>query len=214
MENRKTTRLCIVRHGETDWNAQKRIQGHIDVPLNAVGLSQAAAAAAGLAGLRFRAVYSSDLSRAWQTAKAAAGVLGAELLPAVGLRERNYGVFQGRTAAEMAREHPDIHARYQARDPHYNFVTGESLESFAARVVGEVEALASRHVGESLLLISHGGALDICYRRATDRPLSTPRDFTIPNAAFNWFEVGPAGWRLLAWGDRKHLEQALEEVVE
>lgn len=214
METRNTARFCIVRHGETDWNVARRIQGHLDVPLNAAGLAQAAAAAAGLAGEAFTAAYSSDLGRAWATARALAGPLGLAVTPEPGLRERNYGILQGLTGAEIAARYPGIHARYLARDVDYDFETGESLSRFAARIIDAVERLAARHGGEALLLVSHGGVLDICYRRATGRDLSAPRDFAIPNAALNWFEVGPDGWRLLAWADRRHLELALEESPE
>jgi 2,3-bisphosphoglycerate-dependent phosphoglycerate mutase len=208
------TRFCIVRHGETDWNVERRIQGHIDVPLNAAGRAQATATAAGLAGFRFAAVYSSDLVRAWTTAELAVSRLGLEVRAEAGLRERHYGVFQGLTAAEAAERLPIAHARYLARDPHYDFEAGESLSRLAARVTAAVEALAERHRGQVVLLVSHGGVLDICYRRATGRDLSTPRDFPIPNAALNWIEVGPAGWCLRSWADRRHLARTLEESAE
>jgi probable phosphoglycerate mutase len=210
----RSTRICIIRHGETDWNLEKRIQGNVDVPLNATGIAQANAAAAGLAGYPFSATYSSDLERAWQTAQVAAGVLGLALAPEPGLRERHYGVLQGLTSAEIAQRHPQVHARYVARDPDYDFETGEALATFSARIVATIEALAARHPGQHLLLVSHGGVLDICYRRATGRKLSAPRDFAIPNAALNWFEVGPDGWRLIEWADRRHLERTLEESPE
>lgn len=204
----------MLRHGETDWNVEKRIQGHIDVSLNAVGLAQATAAAAGLAGQTFHAAYSSDLSRAWQTARTAADALGLQLLRAPGLRERHYGTLQGLTAAEIAVRYPETYARYLSRDPDHAFGAGETLAAFAARIAAAIEDLAARHPGESLLLVSHGGVLDICYRRATGRELSAPRNFGIPNAALNWFEVGPGGWRLLSWADRRHLQRALEESPE
>jgi probable phosphoglycerate mutase len=210
----KNTRFCIVRHGETDWNVERRIQGHIDIPLNAVGRAQAEATAAGLAAIAFVAAYSSDLVRAWQTAEAAARRIGLELKPDVGLRERHYGIFQGLTAAEGAERFPAAHGRYLARDPHYDFEVGESLSHAAVRVVAAIEALAERHAGQTVLLVSHGGVLDVCYRKATGRDLSAPRDFPIPNAALNWIEVSPSGWRLLTWADRRHLEETLEESPE
>jgi probable phosphoglycerate mutase len=210
----KNTRFCIVRHGETDWNVERRIQGHIDIPLNAVGRAQAEATAAGLAAHAFAAAYSSDLARAWQTAEAAARRIGLELKPDAGLRERHYGLFQGLTAAEGAERFPAAHARYRARDPNYAFEHGESLNDVAARVVAAMVALAARHPGLTVLLVSHGGVLDVCYRRATGRDLSSPRDFPIPNAALSWIEIGPQGWRLLSWADRRHLEQTLEESAE
>jgi probable phosphoglycerate mutase len=209
-----TTRICIVRHGETDWNVEKRIQGHIDIALNAVGVAQAAATAAGLAAHRFDAAYSSDLDRAWQTAQAIGQRQGIEVRKAPGLRERNYGVLQGLTTAEIASRYPTAYSHYLARNTDHNFKTGESLSDFSARIVTAVEALALAHSGQALLLVSHGGVLDICYRRATGRCLTAARDFPIPNAALNWFEVGEGGWRLLTWADRSHLERSLEESPE
>jgi probable phosphoglycerate mutase len=203
-------RLCIVRHGETDWNVERRVQGHIDISLNATGVAQARAAAAGLGGQSFTAAYSSDLDRAWQTAQVLGAALELGVTRAPGLRERHYGVLQGLTTAEVAVRYPKAYAHYLARDPDHDFRTGESLTAFAARIVAAVEALAAAHPGETVLLVSHGGVLDICYRRATGRGLSSPRDFAIPNAAMNWIEVGQEGWRLLAWADRRHLEETLD----
>ncbi len=214
METRNTTRICIVRHGETDWNIEKRIQGHVDVPLNATGEAQARATAAGLAGSRFDAAYSSDLVRAWRTAEIAVAGLGLTARWSIGLRERHYGALQGLTAEEIRTRHPEEHARYLVRDPDCGFTNGESLSAFADRVVSAIEALVSAHCGQRLLLVSHGGVLDICYRQATGRGLTSPRDFPIPNAALNWFEVGAGGWRLLEWADRRHLARALEESPE
>lgn len=214
METRNSTRICIVRHGETDWNVEKRIQGHIDVPLNATGEAQARATAAGLTEWQFAATYSSDLIRAWRTAEIATAERGLAVRPASGLRERHYGVLQGLTADDIRAGHPGDFERYLARDPDCGFETGESLAAFAARVVSAIEALALAHRGQQLLLVSHGGVLDICYRQATGRGLRPPRDFPIPNAALNWFEVGVGGWRLIEWADRRHLVRALEDSPE
>lgn len=200
----------MVRHGETDWNVEKRIQGHIDISLNATGLEQAEATAAGLVGHRFDVAYSSDLDRAWQTAQTIGIRQGLEVRRAPGLRERHYGVLQGLTTAEIAVRYPKSYAHYLARTPEHDFRSGESLVDFAARIVAAVERLAADHPGRTMLLVSHGGVLDICYRRATGRDLASARDFSIPNAALNWFEVGADGWRLLTWADRRHLERTLD----
>lgn len=208
------TRICFIRHGETDWNAEKRIQGHVDVPLNETGRAQALATAFGVAHHKFAAIYSSDLKRAWATAQAAGERLGLDVKVACGLRERHYGVFQGLTAAEGAHRHPADHACYAVRDPDHVFGNGESLRSFAARVVSAVDDLVRRHAGQTLLAVSHGGVLDIIYRKATGRDLSAPRDFKIPNCALNWFEFDNHGWHLRHWADRHHLERVLEQVAE
>lgn len=209
-----TTRICFVRHGETDWNTEKRIQGQIDIPLNATGLRQVQALGQHAARFPFAAIYSSDLERAMTTAGSVARHLGLQVQALPDLRERHFGIFQGLTAAEGGLAHPQAHARHLARDPHYDFETGETLLAFARRVVAGVDALVRRHPGQTLCAVSHGGVLDILYRKATGRPLDTPRDFSIPNCALNWFHFDAQGWHLETWGDRGHLQQALEEVAE
>lgn len=199
------TRLCLIRHGETGWNVEKRIQGHTDLPLNATGRAQALAMAYAAAHQRFAAVYSSDLARARETAEALAYREGepVRLLPA--LRERHYGCFQGLTADEAAARFPALHARYLARDPDCDFDTGETLAAFAARVAEGIAWLARHHPGQTVAAVCHSGVLDVVYRRATGRLLSAPRDFEIPNCALNWFYVDAQGWHLEVWADRHHL---------
>ncbi|MCX7174578.1 MAG: histidine phosphatase family protein [Proteobacteria bacterium] len=206
------TRLCIIRHGETDWNAEKRIQGHLDIPLNESGLRQAHAIADGLAECPFRNIYSSDLRRAWQTAKIAAGRLEIPLRPHEGLRERHSGVLEGRTVEELSARHPEAHARFLDRDPDYPFGPGESMRTFSARVVAAVEELVASHAGETLLLVTHGGVLDVVFRIATGRSLDAPRDYPMPNAGINWFEHSSSAsrkFRLVAWGEQYHLDPSL-----
>lgn len=208
-----TTRFCLVRHGETDWNGEKRIQGQIDIDLNVRGEAQARAVADGLAGQSFAAVYSSDLRRAWHTARIAAAGLGLAVSPAPTLRERHFGVLQGVTASEARARLPHAHHHHQARTPDYDFDSGESLIAFAARVMRGLDELAARHPGQSVLAFTHGGVLDIAYRAAMSRTLDAPRDFALPNAALNWLERDEGGWRLISWADSQHLAQALDEVA-
>jgi len=208
-----STRFCLIRHGETDWNGEKRIQGQIDIDLNVRGEAQARAVADGLYGQSFAAIYSSDLLRAWHTARIAATGLGLAVSPAPTLRERHFGVMQGVTASEAREQLPHAHRHHQARTPDYDFDSGESLIVFAARVMSGLDALAERHPGQSVLAFTHGGVLDIVYRAATGRALDAPRDFTLPNAALNWLERAAAGWRLISWADCRHLDRALDEVT-
>lgn len=209
-----TTRICIVRHGETDWNVEKRIQGHMDIPLNATGRAQALAMAYNAGHHHFSAIYSSDLNRAMDTARAIAEREGLVVRPFPQLRERNYGIFQGITAAEGAQRYPEAHARYLARDPDYDFETGETLTALAARVTDGIHWLARHHPGQTLCAVCHGGVLDIIYRKATHRPLEAPRDFVIPNCALNWFHFDEQGWHLEKWADRHHLAHVLVETPE
>lgn len=210
--NSMNTRFCLIRHGETAWNAEKRVQGQIDIDLNAAGEAQARALRPGLAGHSFVAGYSSDLLRASRTAQIATAGLGFAVAPAPTLRERHFGVLQGITAHEASLLHPQAHHHHRARTPDYDCESGESLVVFAARVMAALDALAERHAGESVLVFTHGGVLDIVYRAAAGRALDAPRDFALPNAAFNWLEYGDTGWRLDSWADCTHLQRALDEL--
>lgn len=208
------TRFCLVRHGETDWNGAKRIQGHIDIDLNAAGQDQARALKRSLSAHQFAAAYSSDLLRAWNTARIATRGLGLAVSPAPTFRERHFGVMQGVTRLEASERFPQALHHHKARTPDYDYESGESLKDFAARIMAELEALAVRHAGQTVLVFTHGGVLDVAYRFATGRALSMPRDFLLPNAALNWVERDGQGWKLISWADCSHLKRALDEVPE
>jgi len=201
-----------VRHGETAWNAEHRVQGQLDVPLNAIGQAQAQAAAKILAREKFDAIYSSDLVRARQTAEPVAALLSLRILFEQDLRERHYGIFERLTYAEVKVEYPEDYARFAARDPEYAFRTGESLKDFYARSIAVISRTANRHEGKSILVFTHGGVLDMLYRFITGLPISAERNFGIPNAALNRVEVTPAGWRVIAWADTAHLDDALDDL--
>lgn len=207
------TRICLVRHGETAWNAERRLQGHTDIPLNDTGLAQASATANRLAAERFDAAYSSDLARARQTASAIAQRCG--LTPAFdpALRERHYGSFQALTYDEARTRFPADYHRFETRDPDFRFPEGgESLHEFAERIRTTLETIAHRHAHGTVLIVTHGGVLDIVHRLATGKPLGAPRDFTIPNAALNWIGWDGAEWSLLAWAQQAHLQASLDEL--
>lgn len=206
------TRLCVVRHGETAWNAEGRVQGQLDVPLSEVGHAQSRAVAQALAGEKFHALYSSDLVRVRQTAAPAASRLGLQMRCDPALRERHYGVFQGLTYAECKTSRPLDYARFKAKELHYDFGSGESLAAFNARVLRFIDLLLERHRGESVLVFTHGGVLEMLYRHAMQRGLATPRDFEIPNAALNALENGGHGWKVLRWADVAHLDVALDDL--
>ena len=209
-----TTRLCILRHGETAWNAEHRVQGQLDVPLNEIGHAQAQAVAKALAREKFDAVYPSDLSRARQTAAPAAELFSMEVALEKELRERHYGIFERLTYAEVKLRYPADYARFEARDPEYAFRTGESLRDFSARSIAVMSKIVAQHKGENILVFTHGGVLDKLYRFVTGLPLSAPRDFGIPNAGLNRIEVTPAGWRIRSWADVAHLGRALDDLPE
>lgn len=207
------TRLCLVRHGETVWNVERRLQGHLDVELNETGRGQAAATARALGKLSFAAVYASDLRRAHATAKLITRVSDQRPVSETGLRERHYGHLQGLTYSEAEARFPDDYARFLARDSGFAPSGGESLVEFAGRVVTTLIRIVRAHPGDQVLIVTHGGVLDVVHRLATGMSLEPPRDFAIPNAALNWIEWEDEQWRLLEWADRRHLDTALDEFT-
>jgi probable phosphoglycerate mutase len=208
-----STRICLVRHGETAWNADRRLQGHTDIPLNDTGLAQARATAASLADERFDAAYSSDLTRARQTAEAIAACCGLAPGFDAGLRERHYGGFQALTYDEARTRFPADYQRFENRDPDFVFPEGgESLRNFAGRIQTALEQIARTHRGGTVLVVTHGGVLDIAHRLATGKSLEAARDFTIPNAALNWIGHDGETWSLIAWAEQRHLTNALDEL--
>ena len=207
-----TTRLCIVRHGETAWNAEHRVQGQLDIPLNNIGLRQAQAVGRALKDERFDAIYSSDLVRARQTADPIANILSMKILLEKDLRERHYGIFERLTYAEVKIRYPEDYARFEARDPEYAFRTGESLKDFYARSIAVVSRIAEANHGKNVLVFTHGGVLDMLYRHITDLSVSAERNFGIPNAGLNRVEISAAGWQVRAWADIGHLDGALDDI--
>jgi probable phosphoglycerate mutase len=201
----RATRVFVLRHGETAWNVELRIQGQLDVPLNALGRRQAEALAAALAGEGIDAIYASDLSRALHTAQPLARATGAPLATDSGLRERGFGRFEGLTFAEVEARWPADAARWRAREPGFGPGGGESLLDFRARAVGSASALAARHPGQAIALVAHGGVLDCLYRAATGVDLAAPRSWQLGNAAINRLLWHGEGFSLVGWNDAAHL---------
>jgi len=206
------TLLWMIRHGETSWNAEGRVQGQTDVPLSEVGHAQARAVAALFAGRQIDALYSSDLQRVTQTAQPVAQALGLAIRVEPMLRERHYGMFETLTYAEVKVRYPEEYARFRAHDPEFDFRGGEGLRLFFERSVRCLSDIAARHAGEELLIFTHGGVLDMAYRHAKRLGLASKRDFEIPNAALNQIEIAGDDWSVLAWAERAHLEAAIDDL--
>ncbi len=203
---REPTRLLLVRHGRTAWNLDGRIQGHTDVPLDALGRWQAARVAAALADLPLAAVYASDLQRAAATAEPLARAQGLALRLDAGLRERGFGRYEGRRFADIAVEAPEDAARWRSREPGFAPGGGESLRDFSARCLAALARLAGAHAGEAIAVVTHGGVLDCVHRAATGQALDAPRCWTLDNAALHHVLHTGEGFTLLAWGLATHLE--------
>ena len=202
------TRILAIRHGQTAWNADARIQGHTDIELDAMGRWQAERLAAALADEELQAVYSSDLSRARQTAAPFAARAGLELRLDAGLRERAFGEFEGLSFAQIEQRWPDQAARWRRRDPDFGAHGGEVLRHFRERVTAVVTRLALAHRGQSIALVTHGGVLDMLYREAARLALDAPRSWQVANAGINRLLHSGAGFVLVGWADVGHLEPA------
>lgn len=205
------TRIVAIRHGETAWNVDTRIQGQLDVPLNDKGLWQARRLGQALADEGISRIYSSDLQRALQTAQTVAAACGLDVLTDTGLRERAFGVFEGLTWAEIERDHPVESERWRRREPDFGPTGGEVLADFYERCVGRVTALAERHPGEVVAMVAHGGVLDCLYRAATRVDLRAPRSWQLGNASINRLLHTPQGLTLVGWADTGHLDGAVHD---
>jgi len=208
------TRIIAIRHGETAWNVDTRIQGQLDIGLNETGRQQARRVARALTGEQIQAIYSSDLSRAWDTARAIADATGQTLQAHAGLRERGFGVFQGKTYAETEAAWPDQARRWRKRDPQWAPEGGESLLDVRERITRTAAELAARHLGEQIVLVAHGGVMDALYRAATGQDLQAPRSWELGNAAINRLLWTPDGLTLVGWSDTRHLDddETLDET--
>ncbi len=202
-----STRILAIRHGETAWNRETRIQGQLAIGLNTRGLAQAHALAEALRGEPIAAIYSSDLIRARDTARAVAETTDAPVHLDVALRERAFGHFQGLTWEEIATQWPEDSQRWRQRDLTFSPGGGESLPVFYERCVGAVLRLAALHPGEQIAVVAHGGVMDCLYRAGTRQALQAPRAWQLGNATLNRLLCTPEGLSVTGWNDDHHLAQ-------
>jgi len=202
----EATRILAIRHGQTAWNADGRIQGHTDIALDDTGQWQAERLAEALQGEALHALYSSDLLRARQTAQPLQRFSAESLRLDTGLRERSFGRLEGLTFAEIERRWPQEAARWRQRDADFAPGGGETLKAFYARCVATAVRLAAAHAGQTIVLVTHGGVLDMLYRAAARLDLAAPRRWELGNASVNRLLYSPEGFSIVAWNDRMHLD--------
>jgi probable phosphoglycerate mutase len=212
------TDIILIRHGETDWNRVRRMQGHLDIGLNAHGHMQAHALAVALAGESVDAIYASDLQRARDTAQA---IATAHLLPVTidpALRERCYGAFEGLMYDEISERYPEAFAQWRAREPDARFPAGErsaeTLLEFSMRAVAAVTHLARLHQGGKIIIVTHGGVLDCIYRAAFGMGLFEPREFDMKNAAINRLHWRDSALHVTHWSQVTHLDMAVLDEID
>lgn len=199
------TQVIIVRHGETEWNIANIRQGHLDSPLTEDGLAQAKALARRLMRERFSALYSSDLGRAMQTARIIAEATGHEIVSDPRLRERHLGIFQGLSSDEIKEKHPEEYRLHRSLGPDYVIPSGESVRQQVARNLVYLNEIAAKHLGETIVVITHGGVLSGLFRHTFSIPFEAPRRFEFTNAGLNVFVYEQGSWFLQTWGDLSHL---------
>lgn len=209
MVHMSETTLWLVRHAETEWNVQGRMQGHQDSRLTETGLLHARAVARRLMPVEPAVIYTSDLGRAVRTADEIAAATEATLVRERDLREKNNGIFEGLTRDEIAAQYPDIFARYGKRDPDFVIPNGESMVQVQARALTTLSRLAAVHPDETLVIVTHGGFLSGFVRHLLGIPLSAQWHFRLDNCGLSTVryrdsETNP--WQLITLNDVAHLQ--------
>ena len=213
MKGAHLTQLILIRHGETVWNREGRIQGHLDSALTEEGVAQAIACGQRLAGESIDAFYSSDMGRARRTAELIGKPLGLSATPIESLRERAYGEGEGLTYAEIDARFREAFSREHAVDEHYAIPGGESKRTFHDRIVAALGDLANRHAGQTVLVVTHGGVLGVVHRWIHGEPVASAHKIAIPNVAINRIEHVQGHWRIDIWGDVAHLDVETFDTV-
>lgn len=199
------TEITIIRHGETEWNTQKRIQGQQNSPLTDNGILQAQLVATALTKREFDILISSDLNRALQTANIINEKLLIKQEQNSNLRERSFGIMEGKTFGELQDLFPSSFTHYKQRDPKFVIPNGESIEQLFQRVTSAIKEIATIHKDKKVLLVSHGLVLEMMMYKTFNLPLNTPRNFSINNCSISSFYIDNKNWFLKEWGVIEHL---------
>jgi probable phosphoglycerate mutase len=198
--------LILIRHGETLWNRENRVQGSKDIPLSPVGIKQAQAVAQALSDEEAEAIISSDLGRAKQTAEHISQITGVEISFNEGLRERAFGILEGMTKKEMEETHPEIYNGYSSHNIDFVIPEGESARQSYDRHVSAVLGIANEHQGKArVILVSHGGLIHNILRYSLSIPLEAKRKFNASNASINRFKMEGDNLHLTSWEETHHL---------
>jgi len=208
------TRIIMIRHGETEWNQLGIYQGQLNSNLTENGRNQAIAIAQRLQNHKFDCLYSSDLGRAQETAQPVSKACNLPLQLEKGLRERNYGIFEGLEKNRVADVHSEAYISHKTNDPHYDIPNGESMFQFQKRVWICIETLAKKHEGKSIIIVTHGGTIAAIVYKILSMDLSTKRPFSTLNTSYNEIYQSGDRWLLKVLGDTSHLfNTALEDIV-
>jgi len=201
----KETEIILIRHGETEWNSQKRMQGHSNSDLSSVGQAQIQALGQWMKNVPFDLIYSSDSLRAKQTAEAITQFSGHELQFDQRLREKNLGVFEGLTSEEARERHPEVFRLFKTAGSKYVIDEGESTQQLQDRALEIVDEIRIKHPEERVLLVTHGGFIRVVMKHSLGLSLETPTRFLIRNTGV-FRLVWEDKWLVSQMGGVSHLE--------
>jgi broad specificity phosphatase PhoE len=211
MVKNNVTRLLLVRHGQSQGNAEGRFGGHLPTPLSALGHLQAEATGRSLSAENVTAIYSSDLLRAVQTAEPLARLMNLEIKTDAAFRERSVGVMEGKTFDEAAAAHPEEYAALLRCDFEHVMTEGESYRQLLDRSTAALDSILTRHAGGTIALFSHTGTICILALHlmgALDAPALRPVWLATSNCGIARFNLRDDGYvRVLALNDTRHLSQ-------
>lgn len=204
------TRLILIRHGRTEWNATHRVQGQTDAPLDDLGRSQADRMARRLAAEPITAVHSSDLSRAMETARPLAAALALPIQPWPELREMGFGPWEGLTVGEIESDYPTEYAAWRRDRPQFRMEGIETMEALSERALGVGRKILARHGGERIAVVGHGGQLRSLLCAILGWPVGAALQLRMDNAAVTRVEYTAHGPLLVLFNDVAHLDPALD----
>lgn len=199
-------RWFIVRHGETEWNAQGRIQGHTDISLSERGIEQARLVGQRLADVSLDVAYSSDLARSAETAQQILEHRNVPLQTTSRLREFNKGVFEGLTPEETGQRYPELYEASQVNDLDFAPPGGESIRQTSVRMNAIMTELRMRHPDENVLIVGHGGSLRAGFVALMELPLEANWRFLMTNCGLSVLDIYPNNAVLRLYNDTSHLD--------
>ena len=202
----KETEIILIRHGETEWNSQKRMQGHSNSDLSEVGRGQIQALGELMKNVSFDHIYSSDSLRARQTAEAITQYSGHTLQFDQRIREKNLGVFEGLTSTEAKERHPEIYRLFKTAGANYVIDEGESTQQLLERALEFSEEIRLRHPQERVVMVTHGGVVRVLMKHALGLSIDAPTRFIIKNTGIFGL-IWNENWLVTQMGGVYHLEK-------
>ncbi|MDE0822471.1 MAG: histidine phosphatase family protein [Dehalococcoidia bacterium] len=203
--------LLIVRHGETEWNAEGRIQGHTDIGLSEKGAEQARSLGQRLADRQIDVAYSSDLKRTSETAKLALGGRDITLNETPRLREYNKGIFEGMTLSEIQEKFPAEYPKYLEKDLSYAPEGGETTRDVSTRMASIFSEIKANHLDETVLVVSHGGVLRAAMVSLLGMPLEGNWSFVFGNCGLTMVDTYTDNAVLQLFNDTSHINGTVHQ---